>query len=278
MANKLISILVSEVNDLIAFLAELARSGTYIYPFQGILYLVSHRSLRQPLVSKLSKIVSIGIPVTTMMFFFTYIPQMAVLAFTNGPLAPFSAILLVLSESSTITNFLSRSFILRDSLVDTFDGTLIARGDTELVCQGRKVKDPASSLDPISRLGDMIRKPLATFSLSSLVRSLVYLPLNMIPVVGTMMYILSQGKRFGPISHERYFQLKGWDSRQKQAWVAAHSAAYTSFGAAAFALEMVPFASLAFAYTNTVGAALWASNMEKSVYKPPTLEQLKKSE
>lgn len=39
---------------------------------------------------------------------------------------------------------------------------------------------------------------------------------------------------------------------------------FTSFGAAAFALEMVPFASLAFAYTNAVGAALWASSLENA--------------
>lgn len=171
--------------------------------------------------------VSLGVLVTTTMFFFTYIPQVAILAFTSGPLAPLSAILLVLSESSTITNYLSRSFILRDSLVDIFDGTLIARGDAALVAEGRHIKGTASSMDPIARLGNVIHKPLAMFSLSSLVRSLLYLPLNMIPVVGTLMYVISQGKRFGPVSHERYFQLKGWDSKKKQAWVTAHSAAYT---------------------------------------------------
>jgi len=31
----------------------------------------------------------------------------------------------------------------------------------------------------------------------------------------------------------------------------------------AFALEMVPFANLAFAFTNTVGAALWAADLER---------------
>ncbi|PGH31607.1 hypothetical protein GX50_05597 [[Emmonsia] crescens] len=278
MADRLKSLLIREANDLRVLFTEAAKSGTYMYPLQGIIYFISHRSLWQPLVSKMAPTVSLGVLVTTTMFFFTYIPQVAILAFTSGPLAPLSAILLVLSESSTITNYLSRSFILRDSLVDIFDGTLIARGDAALVAEGRHIKGTASSMDPIARLGNVIHKPLAMFSLSSLVRSLLYLPLNMIPVVGTLMYVISQGKRFGPVSHERYFQLKGWDSKKKQAWVTAHSAAYTSFGAAAFVLEMVPFASLAFAYTNTVGAALWASNLERSVYKAPTLDQAKKLE
>lgn len=38
-----------------------------------------------------------------------------------------------------------------------------------------------------------------------------------------------------------------------------------SFGVAAFMLEMVPFVSLAFAFSNTVGAALWAADLERAV-------------
>jgi hypothetical protein len=34
-------------------------------------------------------------------------------------------------------------------------------------------------------------------------------------------------------------------------------------GIAAFALEMIPFASIAFSFTNAVGAALWAADLEK---------------
>ena len=36
-----------------------------------------------------------------------------------------------------------------------------------------------------------------------------------------------------------------------------------SFGVAAVLLELVPVASILFAFTNTVGAALWAADMEK---------------
>lgn len=51
-----------------------------------------------------------------------------------------------------------------------------------------------------------------------------------------------------------------------------------SFGAAAFVLETVPFASLAFAYTNTVGGALWASNLEKTVLSAENSPDQKKEE
>jgi hypothetical protein len=48
---------------------------------------------------------------------------------------------------------------------------------------------------------------------------------------------------------------------------------------AAFLLEMVPFANLVFAFTNTVGAALWAADLEKSRNTAPGLrEQAKKAQ
>lgn len=56
------------------------------------------------------------------MFLFTYLPQLAVLAFTSGPLAVISTTLLVLSESSTIVTVLSKTFLIEDALIDTFDG------------------------------------------------------------------------------------------------------------------------------------------------------------
>lgn len=99
------------------------------------------------------------------MFIFTYLPQrkleaivdrdladiavVAVLVFVNGPLAAFTTILLTLSESSTIINILSKNFLIQDALVDTFDGTLIARSETGIVSEGRQIK---SGSDPINKV------------------------------------------------------------------------------------------------------------------------------
>lgn len=185
---------------------------------------MSHAPLRAPFLSKLSSTMTLGIAVTSTMFFFTYIPQAALLAFTSGPLAPISAALLVLSESSTIVNFLSRTLLLRDSLTDTFDGTLVACGDAELVEKKRLVR--TTGADPMSRLGALASAPLSELTVTSLLRPLVYWPLNFIPVVGSFMYIAGQGKKIGPSSHARYFQLKGWDSKRRDEWVKKHRAAY----------------------------------------------------
>ena len=83
---------------------------------------MSHRALWKPLLSQLAPTITMGIGIITSMFFFTYLPQAAVLALFNGPLAAVSAALLVLSESSTIFMALAKSMLIEGSLVDTFDG------------------------------------------------------------------------------------------------------------------------------------------------------------
>lgn len=59
------------------------------------MYFCSHRSLWKPLLNKLLPTASLGLGVTALMFAFTYVPQAAVLAVFNGPLAIFTTILLV---------------------------------------------------------------------------------------------------------------------------------------------------------------------------------------
>lgn len=50
------------------------------------------------------------------------------------------------------------------------------------------------------------------------------------------------------------------------------------FGVTAFLLEMIPFANILFSFTNTVGAALWAADIEKNASTAPKLrEQAKKA-
>ncbi|KAL1301562.1 hypothetical protein AAFC00_005799 [Neodothiora populina] len=256
---------------------DAARSGAYLYPLKGIYYYATHRALWKPLATKLLPTIGLGLSVFAGMFFFTYLPQAAVLAIFNGPLAALSAALLVLSESSTIFNVMARALLVEDSLIDTFDGTLIATGETTLVSHDRQVK---SGSNPIGRLGKLAAKPFAKFTPSAIIRYLMYLPLNFIPVVGTVMFVLLQGKRQGPAAHARYFQLKGMSKQRREEWVEKRRGAYTSFGTVASLLEMVPIAGILFAFTNTTGAALWAAELEKSGQEgtSPTLrEQAKKA-
>lgn len=196
------------------------------------------------------------------MFLFTYLPQAALLTLVNGPLAVVSTVALVLSESSTITNVIARGLFIDEALVDTFDGTLLTCSMTPLVSHGRTVKG-SSAVDAVSRLGKLAKKPFERFTPSAIIRYFMYLPLNMIPVVGTILFIVLQAKRLGPLAHARYFQLKGMGKREKEEWIETRGPQYTSFGVPATVLEMIPFVGIFFAFTNTVGAALWAADLEQ---------------
>lgn len=139
----------------------------------------------------------------------------------------------------------------------------------------RQVK---SGSDSIARLGKLVSKPFAKFTPKAIIRYFMYLPLNFIPVVGTVLFILLQGKRYGPQAHSRYFQLKSMSKGRKEEWIEKRQGAYTSFGIIAVLLEMVPIAGIFFAFTNTTGAALWAADLEKKEGTAPELrEQAKKA-
>ncbi|TEA20235.1 Outer spore wall protein RRT8 [Colletotrichum sidae] len=239
--------------------ADAARSKSYLYPIKGIVYFATHRALWKPLLSKIGSYLILSASVVTGMFIFTYVPQLAILVFVNGPLAVFTTVLLILNESSAIINFVSRSYLLQESLLDTFDGTLLLRDEDGIVKEGRQI-GPGS--DPIQKLGKILKNPFEKYSPKALIRYLVYLPLNFIPIVGTGIFILLQARSRGQGVHGRYFQLKNWSSSRRADWLKNHTGPYTAFGLVATVLEMIPFASIIFTFTNTVGAALWAADIE----------------
>ncbi|KIX06242.1 uncharacterized protein Z518_04217 [Rhinocladiella mackenziei CBS 650.93] len=273
MADRVKQVAAEEAERVTLMSKDALKSRAYLYPLKGIFYFLTHKDLWRPLTSKLAPTITLSIGITTFMFVVAYIPQAAVMAFTSGPVAAISAALLTFSESSTLINLLSRTFLIEDALIDTFDGTLLSRDCTNLVEEGRQIKTGG---DSIARLGKLLKRPFATFTPHAIIRYMLYLPLNFIPVVGTVLFIILQGKRAGPAAHSRYFQLKEWSQRQREIHIDEHRGGYTSFGVAAFLLEMIPFANLVFAFTNAVGAALWAADFEWNATTSPRVRELAK--
>ncbi|PHH69427.1 hypothetical protein CDD82_7774 [Ophiocordyceps australis] len=242
---------------LVAF--DALKSRAFLYPFKGIVYFLGHRSLWQPFISRLGPFATLSASVIAGMFTLTYLPQLAVQVFVSGPFAVVSTVLLVLSESSAIINVIARTWLLQDAILDTFDGTLLSRNATAVLREGREIKP---GRDPMQKLGKIIKSPFKRFTPKALIRYLIYLPLNFVPLVGTVMFIYLQGRNRGRQVHGRYFQLKKWSTWQQKDWLNKHVGAYTAFGLVATFLEMIPLASIFFTYTNAVGAALWAADIE----------------
>jgi hypothetical protein len=141
---------------------EAVKSGTYVYPPHGVVYLVHRPALWSPIRAAMIPCILLSIAVIIPMFFFTYLPQAAILTLMNGPVGPFNAVLLVLSESGTIINAIARSFILDQALYDIFDATLVNEGQTELVSRGRELKH-VDNKQGAKKLGKMITKPLEKY-------------------------------------------------------------------------------------------------------------------
>ncbi|ESK96821.1 hypothetical protein Moror_6617 [Moniliophthora roreri MCA 2997] len=251
----------ASLNDLSSTAREALLSGTWIYPVQGLLYFIAHPSLYHSVAPVLGKSILVSLGITAGMFVFTYLPQVAFCAIFSGPLAFLPAAVMVLGESYVLISLVTKIFFLEAAKDKIFDAVLLQQGHESLVARGRVVKAGQSS--GIKTLGKSITKPLNRFTKEGIIRYLISIPLNSIPVVGTVIFLLFNGRKSGPNYHARYFQLKGVSGQTRNSFIESRKGEYTAFGAAAFALDLVPIVGMAFNITSTVGAALWASNMEK---------------
>ncbi|KAF8197407.1 hypothetical protein BJ912DRAFT_846356 [Pholiota molesta] len=236
-------------------------SRAWSYPILGITYLGTHPSLYKAITPVIAKAVATSIGITAALFFFTYLPQVAFCALFSGPFAFITAAVMVLSEAYVLVSIVSKAFFLSNAQDRIFDAVLLQQGNEVLVERGRQIRSNSSGFKV---LGKSLTKPLSKFSMDGILRYVISLPLNSIPGVGTALFLLYNGIKAGPGFHARYFQLKNYDKRAREEYVGKRRGAYTAFGATALALNLVPVVGLLFNLTSTIGAALWASNLEKT--------------
>ena len=197
---------------------------------------------------------------TGTLFTVAYLPQLAIQVFTSGFMAPITTTLLVLSEAQSIITLLAKPLLLNEALTDTFDAVLISKGQERLVRQSREVKS-GSGDNWVARLGKNTKSIAERWSFDGITRRLLYLPLNFIPVVGTVLFVFARAKEEGPRQLTRYWQLKGEKSKEQA--VEKYQGAFTAFGTVSVLLEMIPVVGIFFSFTNAVGGALWAAEIEK---------------
>jgi len=242
-------------------LRDAVLSGAWWYPLHGMLYFISHPSLYRSVAPTLGKALVTSVVITGTLFFFTYLPQVAFCALFSGPFALATAALMVLGESYVLITIVSKAFFLGQAQDRIFDAVMVQQGNERLVAHGREVKSTSGGF---KKLGKTISKPLDRFSKGGILRYIISLPLNSIPGVGTAVFLMYNGAKAGPQFHARYFQLRGFNRTDREMFVGSRKGAYTAFGATALGLDLVPLVGLVFTFTSTVGAALWANQLEKS--------------
>nr|ODN85615.1 hypothetical protein L203_04865 [Cryptococcus depauperatus CBS 7841] len=184
--EKVTEIAKHQVQEVGCTIQEGIGSGAWFYPLLGASYLTSHPSLIKPLVPALGKGILLSVATVAALFMFTYLPQVAVLSIVSGPLAFILAIPLVLSEAFVILLFLTRGFLMGQLSIDLFDAVMVQKGHQVLVEHGRQI---SSTGGKARQLGSLVAKPLSGFSVDNLVRYVLTLPLNFVPVVGTAFFL-----------------------------------------------------------------------------------------
>ncbi|KAL8832353.1 MAG: hypothetical protein Q9191_000309 [Dirinaria sp. TL-2023a] len=231
---------------------------------QGIYYFFAHPFLYPVLRARLIPCLLLSLFVLTNLFLWTYLPQVMLLAIFHGQtLAWINGAFLVLGEGAAIVALLFEAFLVDETLVDTFDAVLINEGLADLVKRSRVLNMDAS--DPVKTLG----KPVASavyspFSFRQILEFIIFLPLNLIPVAGTPIFLLLTGYRAGPLHHHRYFKLLGLTKTEKRRFVKARRLRYTWFGTVALILQLIPVLSMLFLLTTAAGSGLWVARLEKA--------------
>ncbi|KAI0832107.1 hypothetical protein BC628DRAFT_1415565 [Trametes gibbosa] len=259
-AGSLLQNVQNEARESAANTFEAVASLAWLWPVRGLLFSITHPSIILSVRKALLKSLITSAVIFAVLAFFTYVPQMAILAIFTGPLAPLIALVVVGAESLLLISFLARALFLEPALTHVFDVTLEACGQGELVRNG-KARAAAQSTVARGVQGALVR-PLQAFSKDGIARYVLTLPLNLIPAVGTVLFLLYNGYSGGPGWHSRYFQLKSLSKGQRAAFVERRRSQYTAFGMATLLFNFVPLVGLLFSFTNTVGAALWAAQLE----------------
>ncbi|KAF7562128.1 hypothetical protein G7046_g2018 [Stylonectria norvegica] len=252
-----------------AILRPVYRPITYLkrasiaasYPLRGIWYYLRHSEFWPLFAGRVIPLSIISFLVYFLLFTFAFLPQFAFLALFHGWGAWVNAVVLVLGEGLVIIQGLFEGFFIDEARVDTFDATLIKYSLTDIVSPHRILFPDAPNA--VKMLGKPTSPAVYTpWSMVQIIELIVFLPLNLIPWVGTPAFIIITGARLGKLAHYRWFQLKGYSKDKKKKELRDRAWEYIWFGTVAMILELIPILSLFFLMTTTVGAAMWAAKME----------------
>ncbi|EPS41491.1 hypothetical protein H072_4594 [Dactylellina haptotyla CBS 200.50] len=231
-----------------------------LYPVRGIIYLYYNPVLWRIIRGRAVPCLVLSLCVTAALFLLLYIPLAAIMSFLSGPVALINAAITILTLAANLNSALCEGFLLEEALVNMFDAVLLLEKHSELVDVGQEIKPGAQ--DAVSALGEYKISPNFRPSFKVICELIFFMPISFIPIVGPFIYLAIQGNRAGPIAHYWYFRLKGMDKKQQKAFIKNYHWSYLNFGTMALGLQFIPMLSILVAFTNAIGAALWALRLE----------------
>jgi len=250
------------------------------YPLIGMYYFLRHREFYPLFFSRLLPLSLISFLVYFLLFAFAFLPQFAFLAIFHGWGAWVNAVVLVLGEGYVVIQGLFEGFFVDECRVDVFDvrslphpvstaalltarfqATLINYGLVDLIAPQRLLFLDAPN--SVKMLGKPTTPAAYTpWSLKQIAELIFFLPLNLIPVVGTPAFIIITGTRLGKLSQYRWYKLRGLSRQARKNEIRSRAWEYAWFGTVAMILELIPVFSMFFLLTTTAGSAIWVAKME----------------
>lgn len=106
------AILVNKLSQLTINSRDAVLSRAWTYPLLGISYFVSHPNLYRAVTPTLLKALTTSVGITLGLFFFTYLPQMAICALFSGMFAPIVAGVMVLGEAYVLIWFIGKPMMM----------------------------------------------------------------------------------------------------------------------------------------------------------------------
>jgi hypothetical protein len=218
------------------------------YVLQGLYYFLSHKILWKTSLCPILWTLVFVVAACCILFPLAFIPQAL---FFSGVMTPWLGIplaLLVALVELLVVVMIFSAIILLPITDKLFDEVLVLRGHEQLVLESNN---------------NSCCGCCSAVSIIKMILSIVTLPINLIPVVGTVLWVFINGRFYAWDAHSHYhYELKSRKFFGQKKFVRQRWFAYHMFGMQAMALELIPFANVLFVFTNTVGAALWAADME----------------
>lgn len=223
------------------------------YAVQGMLYFLAHPRLWLTSICPILMTIVVAAVSVIVLFAGGLYPQAELLESAGLPtgLAWLVAVIMVIVEIFLITLIYSLAVVgcFMDKI---FEQVLTNRGYGELVENEKKHSSCGRACGACCRVSLWLR----------VVMLVVTLPLNLIPIVGTIAWVWLNGTILAWEYHLYYFELRNLSYAQQKQFVAERKSQYLSFGMQAMFLEMVPFLGSLFLFTNAIGAALFAADLE----------------
>jgi len=218
------------------------------YPWKGFEYFLAHPALWSLVICPLVIAAVFLILALILLFALAYRPQADLLLDTAMPAwaAYLVTVFIVLTE------VLIATFLFVQILFGQYQDKLF---DKVLELENKVIEDRSN----------IIKSAFANIGLAIAETTLfvVTIPVNIMPVVGTFAFCYINGFLSGWSIHMHYFELKGMSFFEQLEFVKARKHDYSVFGTAALFLQVIPIVNLLFSFTNVVGGALWAIELEQ---------------